>query len=280
MGSSKNQKARLEEGNALLSNVVAIGAGQTILWNVQEFAFVNGTKGKIMWKMLVAIVSWASLVAGNAQTAENALNPAAALGDLPSYSWTATVSPLEGSTKAMVIEGATERDGPTALTIRFGGRTIHGYSLENKTYITSPNTNWRDALEHRKFESPAKFMTRTIRRIIPPTQQIVRLVGSAAQLRKEGELYSGELSESVAKRLLNPERQSGSDAPAIQKATGNVKIWTRDGVVSRYEFSARGKVNAEGKETDLAQTTIVEIKDVGTTKVMLPEQVRQKVGSR
>jgi len=55
-----------------------------------------------------------------------------------------------------------------------------------------------------------------------------------------------------------------------------VKFWAKEGVLSKYEFKLQGKMSFNGNDTDVDRTTTVEIKDVGTTKVTVPEEAKKK----
>ena len=56
-----------------------------------------------------------------------------------------------------------------------------------------------------------------------------------------------------------------------------MKFWIKDGELSKYEFKVQGKVSFNGNERDVDRTTTVEIKDVGTTKVEVPEDAKKKL---
>ena len=69
----------------------------------------------------------------------------------------------------------------------------------------------------------------------------------------------------------------GGEGPAISNAKGSVKFWVKDGVLTKYEFKVSGKMDFNGNEIDMDRTSTVEIKDVGTTKVEVPEAAKQKL---
>jgi len=56
-----------------------------------------------------------------------------------------------------------------------------------------------------------------------------------------------------------------------------VKFWIKDGVPAKYEFKVKGTVNFNGNEFENDRTTTVEIKEVGTTKVAVPEAAKKKL---
>ena len=54
---------------------------------------------------------------------------------------------------------------------------------------------------------------------------------------------------------------------------------SKGGLVSKYEFNLKGKmtVGDDKREVDVSRTVTVEFKDVGSTKVSLPEGATKKL---
>ena len=55
---------------------------------------------------------------------------------------------------------------------------------------------------------------------------------------------------------------------------GMVKFWLKDGALPKYEFNIQGKVTLRERELDLNQTIVVEVKDVGATKIEVPDEAK------
>ena len=96
------------------------------------------------------------------------------------------------------------------------------------------------------------------------------------EIKKEDDVYSGDLTEDGAKARLNFGGRRGGGA-TINDAKGSVKFWVKDGVLTKYEYKVQGKVEFNGNERDVDRTTTVEIKDVGTTNLTLPPEVKKKL---
>jgi len=116
-----------------------------------------------------------------------------------------------------------------------------------------------------------------VRNLQSPTDQATNILAGVKELKKDGEALAGELTEDGAKNLLRFRRRG--EAPTISDAKGSAKFWMKDGVLSKYEFKVSGKMDFNGNEVDLERTTTVEIKDVGTTKVEVPEEAKSKLAS-
>jgi hypothetical protein len=56
-----------------------------------------------------------------------------------------------------------------------------------------------------------------------------------------------------------------------------VKFWVKDGVLSKYEIKVKGTVSFNGNDRDIDRTTTVEIKDIGATKIQVPEGAQKKL---
>jgi hypothetical protein len=111
-----------------------------------------------------------------------------------------------------------------------------------------------------------------------PAAQAAELAAGAKDLKKEGDAYVSDLTEDVAKGLLSLRgRAGGGEGPTVSGAKGSVKFWIKDAALSKYEFKVQGKVTFNENERDVDRTTTVEIKDVGTTKVEVPEEARKKL---
>jgi hypothetical protein len=48
-------------------------------------------------------------------------------------------------------------------------------------------------------------------------------------------------------------------------------------LVSKYELKVKGTVTFNGNDRDVDRTTTVEIKNIGSTKVEVPEEARKKL---
>ena len=105
--------------------------------------------------------------------------------------------------------------------------------------------------------------------------QAAELATFAKELKKDGDTYSSDLSEDGAKTLLRFRR--GGDGPAVSNAKGSVKFSLKDGALVKYEFKVQGTINFGGNDVDVDRATTVEIKDVGKTKVEVPEEAKKKL---
>ena len=221
-----------------------------------------------------------SLFAADPSPKDEVAAAAKKLGDEASYSWKATTVVPEGSRfRPGPTEGKTEKDGFTHLTITMGENTTRAILKGDKAAISNPDGGWQSLAElDSAEEGPARFRAMAARGFKAPATQVAELAAGTRELAKDGDAWAGDLTEDAAKTLLTfGRRAGGGDGPSVSNAKASVKFWLKDGALSKYETKVSGKVTFNGNERDVDRTTTVEIKDVGTTKVEVPEEAKTKL---
>ena len=211
-----------------------------------------------------------SLFAADSSPKDDIIAAARKLGDKPNYSWkTTVVVPESAQFKPGPTEGKTEKDGFTYVTMSFGENMTEGVVKGDKAVVTNQDGDWQMTSELENAQGPGGFRARIIKNLKTPAVQAAELAAAAKELKKDGEVFSGELTEEGAKaqfRFGTPKNPKGS-----------VKFWLKDGALAKYEFKVQGKVDFNGNEMDIDRVTTVEVKDVGTTKVNIPEAAKKKL---
>ena len=122
------------------------------------------------------------------------------------------------------------------------------------------------------------FLARSLQNYKAPAAEAEELASKATGLKKDGDAYSGELPAEAVKGLLSRGRgRAGGDAPEVSGAKGNVKFWVKDGALSKYQYNVKGTMSFNGHDREIDRTTTVEIKDVGTTKLTVPDEAKKKL---
>ena len=200
------------------------------------------------------------------------------LGDQPNYSWKTTVSVPEGSRfRPGPTEGKTEKDGFTHVTWSFGDNTTEVVLKGEKGAVTNQDGAWESLSEADQAEGFGRMRAVMARNLKAPAVQAAELAAGVKDLQKDGDACSGELTEATAKTLLAFGRRPGGDAPEATGVKGSAKFWLKDGALTKYEYQVKGKMSFNGQERDVDRTTTVEIKDVGATKVSVPEAAKKKL---
>jgi hypothetical protein len=211
------------------------------------------------------------LLAADPSAKDDVIAAAEKLAEKANYSWkTTVVVPESAQFKPGPTEGKTEKGGFTYVTLSFGDNLTEAAMKGDKAVVTNQDGDWQSASELEGGEGRGRFLGRMVRNLKTPAAQATELVGVTKDLKKEGDAYSGDLTEEGAKAQFRFGTASG--------AKGSVKFWVKDGILSKYEFKVKGKVDFNGNEVDVDRATTTEIKDVGTTKVNVPEAAKKKLG--
>jgi hypothetical protein len=207
------------------------------------------------------VIGAITLLAGSlfaADAKDDVKNAAKKLAGAGGYAWKSTVEAAGGGgggggMRPGPTEGKIGKDGMAMLTMTRGENTIEAVVMGTKGAIKTAD-GWQSIAEAED------------------------LAGKTKELKKTDDAFGGELTEEAVKGLLTfgPGR-GGGEAPVVSNAKGSVKFWLKDGVLAKYEVKVQGTVSRGGNDREVDRTTKVEIKDVGTAKVEVPEDAKKKL---
>jgi hypothetical protein len=211
------------------------------------------------------------LPAADSAAKDDVLGAARKLGDKPNYSWKATVVvPETAQFKPGPTEGKTEESGFTYVTMSFGDNLTEIVIKGDKAVVTNQEGEWQSAADLEGGEGRGRFLGRMARNLKTPAAQAADLAAATKDLKKDGDAYGGTLTDEGAKAQF----RFGN----VTSSKGSVKFWVKEGVLTKYEVKLQGKVEFNGNETEVDRTTTVEVKDIGSTKVNVPEAAKKKLG--
>jgi hypothetical protein len=225
-----------------------------------------------------------SLMGADSSPKDDVIAAAKKLAEKSNYSWKSTLDlgPNSQFTPGPT-EGKTEKDGYTSLSVTFNDNTSIGLKKGTKVAVQTSD-GWQSGEEASAGGggggfNPGGFMATRMQNLKVPAAEVEDLVSKTKALKKDGDIYSGELTEDGSKSLLTFGfgGRRGGQAPPATNAKGAVKLWVKDGVITKYESKASGKRTFNGEERDVERNTTIEIKDVGTTKIEVPEQAKKKL---
>ena len=226
---------------------------------------------KIKLPLCAALLLSLPVFAADPTPADDITNAAGKLAGQANYSWKTTVVVPESSPfKPGPTDGKTEKGGFTHVSMSFGERSTQIATSGEKAAITDQDGEWQLATEMEKAEGPGRFMAMLAKNFKRPAEEARDLAAAAKDLKKDGDAYRASLTDEGARAQFR-------FGPA-KNAKASVTFWLKDGALSKYEFKVQGKVDFGGNEIDVDRTTTVEIKDVGTTKVVVPEAAKKKLG--
>jgi hypothetical protein len=205
------------------------------------------------------------------------------LADSPNYSWTTKV---EGGFSAGAGGGKTEKDGATSLAVVFGDDTYQVIINGDKAAAKGIG-GWaslaeleRDAEEDGSGFSVERIISVTIQNFKTPAALAKDLCDELDDVRKQDEAYTADLKPETTKKLLSGLRRrttTKSTQVDVTEPKGSVSFWIRDGSLTKMEVHLQGVVTFNGKERRIDRTTTTVITGVGSTKVHVPEECREKL---
>jgi hypothetical protein len=204
------------------------------------------------------------------------------LADADGYSWTSTmVSP---QFKPGPTHGKTEKDGLVWQSFTMRDNTVETFAKDGKGAIKTED-GWQSLEDAAKDDGGGggggfnikRFLATRMKTFKAPAAQAEEIIGKTKDITKTDDTYAGDLTEEGAKSLMTLRRRGG-EGPAISNAKGTVKFWIKDGVLTKYETKVTGTMKDQnGDDTDIDRTTTVEIKDVGATKITVPDEAKSKM---
>lgn len=225
----------------------------------------------------IVMLAAGSLLAAEPGAKEDVTGAAKKLGEQGNYSWKSTMEAgnFNGST-----DGKTDKEGLVCLSMTFGDNTTEAFVQAGKGAVKAPDQDWQSLsdLAANTDAGPRRFLVRRLQTFKAPAAEAADLADKTKELKKDGDAYAGDLTEAGAKDLVGFGGRRGGNAPEPKNAKGSVKFWTKDGVLTKYQLKVQGTINFNGEDRDIDRTTTVEIKDLGTTKIDVPEAAKKKMG--
>lgn len=224
------------------------------------------------------VVLAGSVLAADSSPKDDITSAAKKLGDAANYSWkTTTDMGANARFTPGPVEGKTEKDGFTVVKTSFRDNTTEMVKKGDKSAINSPDNGWQSMSDLENEQGPGRFFAMRLRNLKAPAEEATELASDVKELKADGDVYSGDLTEEGAKSLLRFGGRRGGGGPDVSNAKGSVKFWVKDGVISKYEVKVQGTVSFNGNDRDIDRTTTTEITDVGSTKVEVPDEAKKKL---
>jgi len=235
---------------------------------------------KSLMVLATTLAASTTLLAADSTGKDDVKNAAQKLAAADNYSWTTTTE--SSQFRPGPSHGKTEKGGYTYVDFSMQDNTIEAVVKGGKGAIKTED-GWQSLADAAKDNgeggfNPRMMMARRMQNYKAPAAEADDLAGKVKDLAMTNNAYSGDLTEEGAKSLMTfGRRGGGGQGPAISNAKGSVKFWIKDGVLTKYQFRVQGTMNRNGEDMDIDRTTTVEIKDVGATKITVPEEAKNKM---
>jgi hypothetical protein len=226
----------------------------------------------------LSLLITASVFAAESTPKDAVLAAAKKLGENTNYTWKAVVVvPDDAPFKPGPTDGKAERDGFTSFSMTFFENKFQVIAKGDVRAFIDQEGNWKSLAEADKEEGPGRFAGMIARNLKAPAKEAAELAGYAKELKLDGGVYASDLTEAGAKALQTWRTSGGDGGPSVSDAKGSAKFWLKDGALIKYEFKLKGLIKFGDNEFPNDRTTTVEIKDVGTTKMDVPEGAKKKL---
>jgi hypothetical protein len=219
------------------------------------------------------------LLAADSNPKDKLANAAKQLAGKPNYSWTTSTTEADGTSGRLgPIDGKADKEKLTFLSFAVGGVPVEVYMKADKGAAKALE-GWMTLDEIAQTSGTAAAVVRYLKSYKAPAAQSADLVNNLNGLKEAEEVVSGELKDEPLKELLlvGTRRRDGQEEPKINDGKGTAKFWIKEGVLTKYELKVQGKVVAGERTLDIDRTTTVEIKDIGSTKLEVPDEAKQKM---
>jgi hypothetical protein len=231
---------------------------------------------------LIALLA-GPLMAADTSPKADVKNAAAVLGNQTNYSWRTTVE--VGNTSRFrpgPTDGKTEKSGYTTLLMSFNDNASEAVLKGTNGAIKTPDNGWQTLAEAAQDNgggpNPAMFLARMLPTYKTPATEAADLADKAKELKTDGDALAGNLTEDGAKALLTfRPRAGGGEPPTVSNAKGSAKFWLKEGKLAKYQYHLQGTVSFNGNDRGVDRTTTVEIKDVNSTKIEVPDEAKKKL---
>ncbi len=207
------------------------------------------------------------------------------LKDSGSFTWKTTTENASGNGPGPTV-GKVNEDGVIYMARTFNDNTFESIKKGEKVAIKTQD-GWQTPEEmadaagnggnggRRGRGAMAGRMMRNYAEVA------AELVDGVKEIKDSGGIYVGDLTEDAAKRQLTAfggrGRGGNGTPPEVSGAKGSVKIWVKEGVLSKVVLHVQGTVSRGGQDQDVDRTTTVEFKDIGSTKIEIPEEAKKKL---
>jgi hypothetical protein len=238
------------------------------------------------------IIALGLLTAGSALAADTNLTDQAKsaiikLKAQTNYSWTAKIELPGMPFTPSPMEGKTQKEGFTMVSQDMNDNTIE-VVLKGDKLAVKLQDGWQlvGASAAGAGDAPdfGVMIGQWLARNKTAGDEAESLLKNAKELKSgDAGLLSGDLTEVGAKALLSFGPRGADAANAGPKnAKGSVKFWLKDGELTKFESHVQGTTafGPDQEERDVDMTRTVEIKDIGTTKVEVPAEAKQKLEAK
>lgn len=184
-----------------------------------------------------------------------------------SYRWTTeSVVPEDVRFRSGPDAGVKLRGGVTHVTRYFGPRSMQVVIEDDKAAVTSRDGRWETVSLSDQGYGSGSFAASIVWDTQTPVAEANELVSALTSLDKDGDVLIGTLTADAAVAHLAMRR--GNDS--VRDAMGTVRFSINDGLLTNYVLRVEGTLVDDDQPRKTWRQITMEVKDVGTAKLELP----------
>jgi hypothetical protein len=196
------------------------------------------------------------------------------LADTANYTWRAnTYDAADAIT--VIQDGQTERDGDTLIKLNTGGSYVQ-VALRGDSAVMNVGDGWQ-----RSDEVADRQATRFMSAVMSPALVAAQIASRLDDLKPEGNEFVVQISGGEVNELMRPLYSLNAIRSRSVNETGakaTVKFWITDGLLTKFQIHVTGTISRGGTNTVVDRTVTVDFRDIGSTRVSLPDQAKKKLG--
>jgi hypothetical protein len=220
-----------------------------------------------------------TVISANAEPKDDVKDAFKKLSDGGNYSWTATVEAQFG---ASTTKGKTDKTDGTFYTVTRGDNSNDFAALNGKGAIKGDD-GWQSAEDAAaNGQGMARFMAAQLRNYKAPADAALTTLDKIDNFTKTDDVYSADMTPDQVKAVMatfgrrrGGNGGNGATPPEITDPKGSVKVWIKDGAVSKMVLTIGGSMSLNGNDVQIDRTTTTEFSDVGSTKVEIPDDAKK-----
>lgn len=220
---------------------------------------------------------------------------ATALGNALNYSWQTVENwGTNAQWQPGPMDGKTEKNGYTVVTMSMMDNTSGFVRKGTNAAVHTTDNGWQTMAEashvYTGLRGPGMAVSQALELQLPAVET-TNLIAWASDLKVEGDKITCTLTEDGAKWILGDREPRGGWKPippgiggsivqlSASNAKGTLTFWVSDGKLTKYQTHVTGSLSSSGGPNRLDQdlTKTVTIKDVGSTKVEVPDDAKKKM---
>jgi hypothetical protein len=198
------------------------------------------------------------------------------LADSPNYTWKSTVA---GGMAASESTGMTQKDGLTLISMTRQGNTVE-MAVKGKQFAIKTDDGWKSGTELTGDDATGqqRMLATVMQTFKTPIAQAQASIDKLENIKKTDDGYTADLSAEAAKAMMAlPRRGANAPAVTITNPKVSIKVWCKDGVLSKMENHTTATITLNGEDHDIDRTTTTEFSDIGSTTVAVPDEAKAKL---